>query len=72
MNILLHVLIGIVTLFVGFFIGRKTVKIDGLFIVNDSDYEKTRWIIDVRVDPKTIPNKKEVRLKVVKMDEGDV
>lgn len=72
MDILLCILVAISTLCVGVFIGRKTVKVDGMFIVDDSDDKTTRWVLDVKVDPKTIPNKKEVRLKVRKMTEGDV
>lgn len=72
MDILLYILVAIIALCVGVFIGRKTAKVDGMFIVDDSDDETTRWILDVKIDPKTIPNKKEVRLKVRKMTEGDV
>lgn len=73
MDILLYILIGILVAFcVGVLIGRSTVKIDGAFIVDDSDENTTRWILDVKIDPKTIPNKKQVRLKVLKMDQGDV
>lgn len=72
MGILLCILVAIGALCVGVFIGRKTVKVDGMFIVDDSDDKTTRWILDVAVDPKNIPNKKDVRLKVRKMTEGDV
>ena len=72
MGILLYILVAIAALCVGVFIGRKTVKVDGMFIVDDSDDKTTRWILDVTVDPKNIPNKKDVRLKVRKMTEGDV
>lgn len=72
MDILLYILVALGALCVGVFIGRTTIKVDGMFIVDDSDDETTRWILDVKVDPKTIPNKKEVRLKVRKMTEGDV
>lgn len=48
-------------------------KNDGLFILDDSDPKTTRWILDVKMDPDEIKNKKEIRLKVCKMDEqGDV
>lgn len=72
MGILLYILVSIGALCVGVFIGRKTVKVDGMFIVDDSDEKTTRWILDVTVDPKNIQNKKDVRLKVRKMTEGDV
>ncbi len=51
---------------------KLTSSFDGLLIVNDSDFEKTRWIIDVKTDPATIPDKKELHLKVTKMVEEDV
>lgn len=58
--------------FAGIFIGRETAirfkKYDGLFIVDDSNDQKTQWILDLKVDPDTIPNQKEIRLKVEKMD----
>lgn len=72
MFILLYILVAIVALCVGVFIGRMTAETDGMFIIDDTDVEKTRWILDVKTDPKDIPNKKEVRLKVRKMTEGDV
>lgn len=72
MNTLFWVIFIIAAFFAGVIVGRSMIKIDGLFIVDDSDYETTRWTLDVWVDPKTIPNKKNVRLKVKKMDEGVV
>lgn len=56
---------------VGFFVGRISAKVDGLFIVDDTG-ETTRWILDVKTDPDKIQNKKEVRLKVGKFTQGDV
>lgn len=69
MNIILLVLIGAFLFGIGFVIGRLARKTDGLFIVNNDDSETTRWILDVKIDPKTIPNRKEIRLKVRKMSE---
>lgn len=46
-------------------------KNNGLFILDDSDPETTRWILDMRMDPDEIKNKKEIRLKVCKMDEQE-
>lgn len=69
----------VIGLIVGFLIGyaicfcKNKKAEDGFFIVNDSDPEITRWIIDVKMDPYEIKNKKEIHLKVRKMDEqGDV
>lgn len=59
----------IVCLLIGIFIGRKSMLFDGLFITND---QNDKWTLDVKIDPNTIPSKKEIRLKVVKMSEGDV
>lgn len=71
--LILLILILIVAFCVGVLIGRSNRKFDGMFIVNDSDEEITRWILDVNIDPMDIPKKKEVRLKVRKMtEEGDV
>lgn len=41
-------------------------KFDGLFIVDDSDEEKTRWILDMKNmdNPENIRKKKRVNLKV--------
>lgn len=51
---------------------HKSKQIHGLFILDDSDSNTTRWILDVKIDPEEIKNMKEIRLKVCKMDEGDV
>lgn len=72
MMLFLSVLVAIGLFVSGFILGRLTIKKDGLFIVDDSDDETIRWIIDVQYDPKIIPDKKEIRLKVVKMNEEDV
>lgn len=72
MDVLLLVLIAIGALLVGVVIGRKTVKSDGMFIVDDSDDETTKWILDVAIDPASIPSRKEIHLRVRKMTEGDV
>lgn len=68
----------IVSIILGFILGYSIYllshrKPDGLFILDDSDPNTTRWILDVKMDPDEIKNKKEIRLKVCKMDEqGDV
>lgn len=58
-------------LLIGFSIGRKSVRFDGLFIVDDSENETTRWILDVKIDPQTIPSKKSIHLKVKMMDQNN-
>ena len=70
MDMLLYISIGIVIFLVGIFIGKKSMRCDGLFIVNDSDFDKTQWIIDVKIDPETIPSRKEIHLKVKRMDQN--
>lgn len=72
MEFLVFALIAVSFLGIGILIGRVCSRFDGLFLVDDSDEETTRWTLDVRIDPKTIPNKKEIRLQVKKMTEGDV
>lgn len=52
---------------IGMFVGRKSAKVDGLFIIDDSDTETTRWILDVREKPEKIAEKKEIRLQVKKV-----
>lgn len=70
--VILNLIMASLCLIIGIAIGRKSSKYDGRFIVDDSDYETTRWTLDVDIDPKTIPDKKEIRLKVYKMTEEDV
>lgn len=72
MNVLLLILIAIGILLIGIVIGRKTMKSDGMFIVDDSGEETTKWILDVTIDPASIPSRKEIHLKVRKITEGDV
>lgn len=72
MIILICILCIICSFCAGLFIGRGMSHFDGLFIVDESDKNSTRWILDMRQDPMKIPSKKEIRLKVQKMTEGDV
>lgn len=70
MGILLYILGAIFAFGVGILLGMNVSDtIDGLFIVDDSDDKRTKWILDVNIDPDTIPNKKEIHLKVKKMDD---
>lgn len=43
---------------------------DGLFIADVSNPNEIHYIIDVKMDIEEIMKKKEIRLKVCKMDEG--
>lgn len=70
--VLLCILVASVSFGIGFFVASGGSKSDGLFIVDDNDNSTTRWILDVKIDPRMIPNKKEIRLKVRKLSEGDV
>ena len=70
MGILLFILTAIGAMLVGVVIGRKSMRCDGLFLVDDSDNETTRWILNVKIDPKTIPSKKSIHLKVKMMDKN--
>lgn len=76
MDVLLLILAGVSGLLFGMFVGLSisniSRKFDGLFIVDDSDEETTKWILDVSIDPKSIPDRKEIHLKVRKMNERDV
>lgn len=71
MNIAMFILCGFCLIF-GFSVGNicnLLKRPDGMFIVNDSNIEVTRWILDVNIDPTTIPNRKMIYLKVRKMNE---
>lgn len=57
---------------IGMYIGTRVKHVDGLFIVDENNDEAIRWVLDMKIDPEEIPKKKEVRLKVCKMDEGVV
>lgn len=70
MDILLCILIVIGALLIGVFIGRKSMGYDGLFLVDDSDDKTVQWILDVKIDPMTIPSKKSIHLKVKMMDQN--
>lgn len=72
MDGMLLTLLMIVVFLIGMFVGRKTIKTDGMFIISDMDEDVTRWILDVKTDPETIPNRKEIHLKVRKADKRDV
>lgn len=66
------VILLVITSVMFFIIGKNSVNTDGFFIINEEN-DKSRWILDVHVDPMTIPNRKVVRLKVKKITEdGDV
>lgn len=69
---LLAVILLIIFLFYSIIKKCKNKRIHGLFILDESDPNTTRWILDVKMDPEEIKNMKEIRLKVCKMDEGDV
>lgn len=49
----------------GFFLGHFTEKTDGIIVVDDREEGKTKWLLDVRSDPLDIPKKKCIRLKVL-------
>ncbi len=57
---------------IGYMVGRGAKHFDGLFIVDDGNFEKTSWTLDVKMDPRDVPNKKELRFKVIKDRIGDV
>lgn len=68
---LLSILIAIGSLLLGWSLGMSYRKMDGLFILDESDPNMQRWILDVHVDPETIANKKEIRLKIAKMNNNE-
>lgn len=68
-TVILGVVACAICLGIGFCMGRMYSRLDGLFILDSSDPETQRWILDVHIDPKTIQNKKDIRLKVCKKDE---
>lgn len=46
-----------------------TCKKAGLFIIDDTDNDKTHWILDVKIDPTTVPSRKRLIFRVKKIDE---
>lgn len=60
-------LLGII---IGILIKKK--RYDGLFIIDDSDDEITKWVIDIKYNPEILYNKKEIRLKVKKMSNSNI
>lgn len=71
LNLLIFVLSILFSFIIGAYFGRKKYQ-DGLFIIDDSDNEDIRWILDMSIDPKTIPTKKTILLKVKQAKAGDV
>lgn len=65
---LLCMAIAVGSLLFGWSLGLMYKKCDGLFILDESDPNMQRWILDVHIDPETIADKKEIRLKIAKMD----
>lgn len=53
---------------IGIIIGRKTMKYDGVFVVDDSDSDTTKWILNVDINPNEIPNRKSLRFAVENTD----
>lgn len=41
-------------------------RVDGTFIINDSDLNTTRWTLQMNTDPKNVAIKKMVKMKVRK------
>lgn len=72
MEILMSVCFVLTGFFFGIVIGRGAKNIDGLFIVDDYGdiNEPIHWVLDMKIDPEEIPNKKQVILKVCKADKG--
>lgn len=67
MTIHIGLVIGLMALcyIVGYVVGRASQnKNAGIFLVDDSDDEKTRWTLDVHMDPDDIPKKKYLRFRV--------
>ena len=68
MNIAIFVLCFVIGLLIGYIFGNGSNRSDGLLIIDDCGEETTKWTLDVKTDPNKIPNKKEIRLRVFKMD----
>lgn len=68
-----YIIIALLFLCIGFVVGfgRRYKNVDGLMILDVSDPEKDKWTIDLHIDPNDVQYKKEIRLKVVKIDDKD-
>lgn len=65
MNILIAITFLLSGLIIGYIAGKSSkVKDAGIFLVDDTDSEKTRWTLDVHMNPDDIPKKKHLRFKV--------
>lgn len=65
MNILIAITFLLSGLIIGYITGKSSkVKDAGIFLVDDTDSEKTRWTLDVHMNPDDIPKKKHLRFKV--------
>lgn len=49
---------------IGWSIGCYLVKIDGVFHIDDTNEEKTRWTLQMHSEPEDIKKKKCVRFRV--------
>ncbi len=58
---------GIAIFFIGFFAGRGFTKVEGLFIIDDSDEETQRWTLDAKIPPEEISKRKKITFKVKKV-----
>lgn len=64
-SIILGIIWTVVGGLIGYLIGNSSkVKDAGIFLIDDTDSEKTKWTLDVHMDPDDIPKKKHLRFKV--------
>ena len=61
---IIYCVIGMVCFLAGFIIGVVRSKKIGRFIIDDEDFEKTRWTISLDVEPEEIKKHKQIRLEV--------
>lgn len=74
-DIVLCIIFVVIGAVIGFFaeiIFKPKRKYDGFLIIKDLPENVIRWNFDMHMDPEEIKNKKEIRLKVYKMTDGDV
>ena len=48
------------------------IRVDGTFIIDDSDPTTTRWTLNMNTDPKNISDKKMVHMRVIKKMEDNL
>lgn len=52
-------------------LSRVFIRVDGTFVIDDTDPNTTRWTLQMGTDPKNISDKKMVHMKVINKTKDD-